>query len=1112
MCSGAARLGLRSGLISKIFFLPIWLPKSVIGCLVMVFSNFLMVARQPEDLFSLQIQDLYPIIFDSYLNRYFSIKNKNNKKKEEEEKNKSKTQIQTRFLNSAATGLSPAFIPRCHARPEMENLTSSNCTAQNRSSKLSKLSKLLEPNLSLNDTRHSRLERQVSTNSDSCLPNVSSGYSSNELESFTGDEQLYRVLYDYKPNHYDELTLTKNSLVKLVSKDVKISGDEGWWTGVNLGEAKRGIFPSNYVTPYEPDDETDRSQLPPQVDYSQLEIQECIGAGGFGKVFKGFWLQNGRRKELVAIKKARVEVDTDELLNTIKQSVLNEAKLFWALRHPNIIELKGMCLNEPHFCLIMECAKGGSLGRLLSVRKIGFPPNILIRWALQVSHGMHYLHEQALPNKVPIVHRDLKSSNILLSEDALSGHHKLKDIVLKLTDFGLARQLEKTTNEMSQAGTYSHMPPEVIKSSKYSKASDVWSFGVLLWELLTGEVPYKGIDPLAIAYGVAVNKLTLPVPTSCPKIFAELIHGCWRTDPHTRLSFGQIIAWLTDISNSAFAATSNELFWTMQQDWKCEIQQMFDEIKERESELRNREQELEKISMRQQAYENVLRQRERELEQREKELAVRELTMALQKLNPVPPEPKKRRKTKLLSNFLRSSSSSSSNSHAISSNPQLTKSFDISSPSDFHHCLSVQPELLVNNSSAHFVTAGADARPSSSSTPTDHFSQPLGTTASSSGHFVLSPISPNASPNLRLKIMLPNGHQSDLSDRNALSPKRSRQRALVSGANSSTIDITSQKANSHASRAKQCAVDTARSASNDLESSGKKISKILYEIGSMLSFVGLGKDYKHQNRPSEQKKCAKVNPEVESGASQSHSLTRFHKTCPYRFKSLSNHGSANNAAPNVLVVQSAHTSNLSSSSSNLLSPKSAMLSSVKLNNQEILKKYSKSIDCPKYLPSDESRTVTRQKSVNCSPLIPRRSDYEPVARVTIQRQQRVEQSPPKLMNFLSVEVPDGGRLPRPLTLDLRKSFVNEPLSTTSTNEDEYLDFEAKDRPQANRMSVSKCLPLRDSLSLSVSSVLSSSQPSSVSPVASPRLSNRQSHLLKQMASHRTVDETNLHQK
>jgi mitogen-activated protein kinase kinase kinase 9 len=270
------------------------------------------------------------------------------------------------------------------------------------------------------------------------------------------------------------------------------------------------------------------------------------------------------------------------------------------LRHPNIIQLKGICFEKPHFCLIMEYAKGGSLGRLLSVRKLGFPPFILIKWALQVSHGMQYLHEHSLTNRVPIIHRDLKSSNILLSEDALNGEHRLGDIILKLTDFGLARELQKTSNEMTAAGTYSHMPPEVIKSSAYSKASDVWSFGVLLWELLTGEIPYKGIDPLAIAYGVAVNKLSLPIPSTCPQIFSDLIHNCWHVDPEKRLSFEQIIECLTEISNSSFASTPTESFNTMQQDWKLEIQELFTEIKMKETELKTREEELERISMRQQ--------------------------------------------------------------------------------------------------------------------------------------------------------------------------------------------------------------------------------------------------------------------------------------------------------------------------------------------------------------------------------------------------------------------------------------------------------------------------------------------------------------------------------
>ncbi|XP_078283819.1 mitogen-activated protein kinase kinase kinase 11-like [Rhinoraja longicauda] len=106
---------------------------------------------------------------------------------------------------------------------------------------------------------------------------------------------------------------------------------------------------------------------------------------------------------------------------------------------------------------------------------------------------------------------------------------------LKITDFGLAREWHRTT-KMSTAGTYAWMAPEVIKTSTFSRGSDVWSYGVLLWELLTGEVPYRGIDGLAVAYGVAVNKLTLPIPSTCPETFANLMSGEWAGRPSCSLT------------------------------------------------------------------------------------------------------------------------------------------------------------------------------------------------------------------------------------------------------------------------------------------------------------------------------------------------------------------------------------------------------------------------------------------------------------------------------------------------------------------------------------------------------------------------------------------------
>lgn len=106
----------------------------------------------------------------------------------------------------------------------------------------------------------------------------------------------------------------------------------------------------------------------------------------------------------VAVKAARY--DPDEDISQTIENVRQEAKLFAMLKHPNIIALRGVCLKEPNLCLIMEFARGGSLNRVLSGKRI--PPDILVNWAVQIARGMNYLHEEAI---VPIIHRDLKSSN-----------------------------------------------------------------------------------------------------------------------------------------------------------------------------------------------------------------------------------------------------------------------------------------------------------------------------------------------------------------------------------------------------------------------------------------------------------------------------------------------------------------------------------------------------------------------------------------------------------------------------------------------------------------------------------------------------------------------------
>uniref|UniRef100_A0A3B3HNV9 Mitogen-activated protein kinase kinase kinase n=1 Tax=Oryzias latipes TaxID=8090 RepID=A0A3B3HNV9_ORYLA len=475
----------------------------------------------------------------------------------------------------------------------------------------------------------------------------------------------WTAVFDYEATADDELSLRRGDLVEVLSKDSLVSGDEGWWTGMIADRV--GIFPSNYVSKGNrvPEEARDTSEqqypVPPlhllEIDFSELTLEEIIGVGGFGKVYRAVW--QGME---VAVKAARQ--DPDEDLEQTVESVRQEAKLFAMLSHPNIMALLGLCLQEPNLCLVMEYARGGALNRALAGKRI--PPCTLVDWAVQTARGMNYLHNQAI---VPIIHRDLKSSNILILERVEM--EDLSNKTLKITDFGLAREWHRTT-KMSAAGTYAWMAPEVIRASTFSKGSDVWSYGVLLWELLTGEVPFRGIDGLAVAYGVAMNKLSLPIPSTCPEPFARLMEDCWSSDPHCRPSFSTILDHLTAIEESGFFEMPAKSFHSLQDDWKLEIQEMFDQLRAKEKELRSWEEELTRAAMQQKCQEEALRRREQELAEREIHILERELNIIIHQLYQEKPRVESRQ-GKFRRNRLK-----------------LKDGNRISLPSDFQHKITVQ--------------------------------------------------------------------------------------------------------------------------------------------------------------------------------------------------------------------------------------------------------------------------------------------------------------------------------------------------------------------------------------------------------------------------------------
>ncbi|XP_045918226.1 mitogen-activated protein kinase kinase kinase 9 [Micropterus dolomieu] len=476
---------------------------------------------------------------------------------------------------------------------------------------------------------------------------------------------FWTAVFDYEATAEDELSLRRGDLVEVLSKDSLVSGDEGWWTGMIADRV--GIFPSNYVSkgngiPEEIRDTPEQQySVPPlhllEIDFSELTLEEIIGVGGFGKVYRAVW-----RGSEVAVKAARRDLDED--IEQTLESVRQEAKLFAMLNHPNIMALLGVCLLEPNLCLVMEYARGGPLNRALAGKRI--PPCTLVDWAVQIARGMHYLHSQAI---VPIIHRDLKSSNILILERIEM--EDLSNKTLKITDFGLAREWHRTT-KMSAAGTYAWMAPEVIRSSTFSKGSDIWSYGVLMWELLTGEVPFRGIDGLAVAYGVAMNKLALPIPSTCPEPFARLMEDCWSTDSHSRPQFTTILDQLTAIEESGFFEMPAESFHSLQDDWKLEIQEMFDQLRTKEKELRSWEEELTQAALQQKCQEEALRRREQELAEREIHILERELNIIIHQLYQEKPHVESRQ-GKFRRNRLK-----------------LKDGNRISLPSDFQHKITVQ--------------------------------------------------------------------------------------------------------------------------------------------------------------------------------------------------------------------------------------------------------------------------------------------------------------------------------------------------------------------------------------------------------------------------------------
>jgi mitogen-activated protein kinase kinase kinase 9 len=222
----------------------------------------------------------------------------------------------------------------------------------------------------------------------------------------------------------------------------------------------------------------------------------------------------------VAIKEIKREIVEQEKLEEFK----NECAAMEVLRHPNVVLFYGACTKFPNLCIILEYCQRGSLWNILHDNAYKISWEFRKKIALDMAKGVYYLHT----NK--ILHRDLKSLNILLDVAYTA----------KLADFGWTRMI--ATKMTAKIGTYQWMAPEVIDSNRYTEKADVFSYGVILWELATRKPPYYGIDGQEVAKRVVHEGLRPSIrERDCPGPFLELMTECWDRDPNKRPQFAEII-------------------------------------------------------------------------------------------------------------------------------------------------------------------------------------------------------------------------------------------------------------------------------------------------------------------------------------------------------------------------------------------------------------------------------------------------------------------------------------------------------------------------------------------------------------------------------------------
>ncbi|XP_042471534.1 serine/threonine-protein kinase STY13-like isoform X1 [Zingiber officinale] len=273
-------------------------------------------------------------------------------------------------------------------------------------------------------------------------------------------------------------------------------------------------------------------RLDPQwlIDPKLLFVGPKIGEGAHAKVYEGKY-----KNQNVAVKVMHKE-DNPEEVTKREGRFMREVTLLARVQHKNLVKFIGAC-KEPRMVVVTELLLGGSLRKyLINMRPRKLEPLVAVSFALDVARAMECLHSHG------IIHRDLKPDNLLLSADQRT---------VKLVDLGLAREETLTEMMTAETGTYRWMAPELYSTvtlrhgekKHYNHKVDVYSFAIVLWELLHNRLPFEGMSNLQASYAAAVKNFR-PSADELPEELALILTSCWHEDPNSRPNFTQIVQML----------------------------------------------------------------------------------------------------------------------------------------------------------------------------------------------------------------------------------------------------------------------------------------------------------------------------------------------------------------------------------------------------------------------------------------------------------------------------------------------------------------------------------------------------------------------------------------